>query len=71
MADEPKAPEIPEREKLAQALEAEKSARGKRVLEFIQAYCKENNCLFIATPRFEPSPEGGWVIRAYPGVAPQ
>lgn len=71
MADENVVPEVTDRNKLAAALEAEKKARAQRVMEHIQNYCKENNCLFIATARLEPASSGGWVITAYPGVSPQ
>lgn len=68
MVDEPKAPEIPEDVRLNETVKAEKKARAQRVMAHIEAYCKENRCLFIAMPRLEQTPSGGWVITAAPGV---
>lgn len=73
MADEttpevPKAPEIPEREKLAQAINAEKSGRARSVMAQIEQICKDNNCKFVANPVLVEQPTGGFIIMANPGV---
>jgi phage terminase large subunit-like protein len=66
----PKAPEAFDRDKLTAALDAEKKARGQRVMQQIESLCKANNCLFVATAILEESPSGGFVVKAYPGVKP-
>ena len=71
MPDEkPAVPEVPEHVKLEEATRLEKQSRAKRVMTHIEEYCKANNCLFIAIPQLEPSPNGGFVIKAAPGVNP-
>jgi hypothetical protein len=66
----PMAPEIPEREKLAQAIATEKKARAQRVMATIEQICKDNNCKFIATPTLVEQPTGGFIISANPGIMP-
>lgn len=71
MTDEAKAiVPVPEHIKLNEAVKAEKSARAQKVMAMVEAICKENNCLFIAYPKLEEVPGGGFIIKAYPGVAP-
>ena len=60
--------EIPEHEKLAHQVQEERIARGKRVLAFIEDYCRQNRCQFIATAELQQQSGGGYVIKAYPGV---
>jgi len=62
------APEIPEREKLAAAIDAEKRTRSKKVMGMIEQICKDNNCQFIARPFLVEQPTGGFIIQANPGV---
>lgn len=61
-------PEIPEREKLAAAIDAEKKSRSRKVMALIEQICKENNCKFIAQPFLVEQPTGGFVVAANPGV---
>jgi hypothetical protein len=64
------ADKLSERDRLAAAIEAEKYARAKMVMEKIEQICKENNCLFIANPVLVETKTGGWVVSANPGVKP-